>query len=51
MSTAFGGTHGRINGISILMHDVLVTPAMNKLGRHYRTAGIIRGKGREETKT
>jgi NhaP-type Na+/H+ or K+/H+ antiporter len=42
------GTLGLIIGISILMHGVLVTPAMNKLGRHYRTAGIIRGKGREE---
>jgi NhaP-type Na+/H+ or K+/H+ antiporter len=35
------GTLGLIIAASILMHGVLVTPALNKLGRHYRKLGII----------
>ncbi|RYE69081.1 MAG: hypothetical protein EOO81_08830 [Oxalobacteraceae bacterium] len=36
------GTLGLIVIASILMHGVLVTPALNKLGRHYRKLGIVR---------
>lgn len=35
------GTLGLIIAASILMHGVLVTPALRVLGRHYRKLGII----------
>jgi hypothetical protein len=39
---------GLIIAASILMHGVLVTPALNKLGRHYRKLGIIGTDERQE---
>jgi hypothetical protein len=42
------GTLGLIIAASILMHGVLVTPALNKLGRHYRKLGIIGTDERKE---
>jgi len=35
------GTLGLIIAASILMHGVLVTPALNRLRRHYRKLGIV----------
>ena len=37
------GTLGLIIAASILMHGVLVTPALTRLGRHYRKLGIAGG--------
>lgn len=37
------GTLGLIIAASILMHGVLVTPALNRLSRHYRKLGIVGG--------
>ena len=36
------GTLGLIIAASILMHGVLVTPALRRLGQHYRTHGIVK---------
>lgn len=38
------GTLGLIIAASILMHGVLVTPALTLLGKHYRKLGITSGK-------
>ena len=38
------GTLGLIIAASILMHGVLVTPALNKLGRSYRELGMVKGE-------
>ena len=35
------GTLGLIIAASILMHGVLVTPALNRLRRQYRKLGIV----------
>ena len=35
------GTLGLIIEASILMHGVLVTPALRRLHQHYRTLGIV----------
>ena len=40
------GTLGLIIAASILMHGVLVTPALNRLRRHYRKLGIVEEGGR-----
>ena len=37
------GTLGLIIAASILMHGVLVTPALNRLHRHYRRIGMSGG--------
>ena len=36
------GTLGLVIAASILMHGVLVTPALNRLLRHYRALGILK---------
>ena len=36
------GTLGLIIAASILMHGVLVTPALDRLTRHYRQLGIVK---------
>ena len=40
------GTVGLIIAASILMHGILVTPAMDRLGAHYRKLGIVRDEER-----
>lgn len=35
------GTLGLIIAVSILMHSVLVTPALDMLHKHYRALGIV----------
>lgn len=39
------GTLGLIISASILMHGVLVTPALRRLGQHYRRLGIVGESG------
>ncbi len=40
------GTLGLIVAVSILMHGILVTPALDKLGRHYHKLGMPGARGR-----
>lgn len=42
------GTVGLIIAASILMHGVLVTAALNRLGHHYRKLGIVDDEPRRE---
>lgn len=44
------GILGLIIAASILMHGILVTPAMNRLGRHYRELGIVEDNGDKEAR-
>lgn len=42
------GTLGLVIVASIVMHGIFVTPALNRLGRHYRTLGIVAKAPRSE---